>query len=98
MTNGALNGSACARSSVHSMISGSESARRDMSDDDERIETDTEIMIATAVELEIEITIVIAHQHIALTVVFLPAAAIRNARSLLHRRIRPLHHQLMRSH
>jgi len=75
MNNGALSGSACAKSSGRSMISGIESARRDMSDGDERIGTAIETTIATGVEPETEIVTVIAHQHIALVGVFLPAAA-----------------------
>lgn len=98
MTNGALNGNACARSSVHLMINVTESVRRDMTGDDERIVTDIETLIAIAVELETEIVTVIAHQHIALTVGFLPAAAIRNVKSLLLRRTRLLRHRSMKSH
>lgn len=51
MTNGGLSGSACAKSSEPSMTSVIESARRGMSDDDEKIVNGIETTIAIAVEL-----------------------------------------------
>jgi hypothetical protein len=98
--NDALSESACAKSSAHLMTSGIESARRDMSDDDERIVTGIETTIATAiaVEREIEIVTVIAHQHIALIVVFLPAAATRSEKSHPPPRTQLLRHLSMKSH
>jgi hypothetical protein len=80
------------------MINVTESVRRDMTGDDERIVTDIETLIAIAVELETEIVTVIAHQHIALTVVFLPAAAIPSVKNLRLQRTRLLRHRSMKSH
>jgi DNA-directed RNA polymerase alpha subunit len=80
------------------MTSGIESARRDMSDDDERIVTGIETTIAIAAEREIEIVTVIAHQHIALIVVFLPAAATRSEKSHPPLRTQLLRHLSMKSH
>ena len=69
-----------------------------MSDDDEKIVTGIETTMAIAVEIQREIVIVIGHQHIALTVAFLPAAATRNEKSRLPPKMQPLPHLLMKSH
>lgn len=89
MNRGAPIVNANAKSNEFSTSSESESEMKDMSDEGEKIGSDTEAGIATAVEPEIESVSMIALRPIALTVAYPLGHGIQNTTSRL-RQMLPL--------
>lgn len=89
MNRGVLIVNANVKSNEFSTSSENESEMKDMSDEGEKIGSDTEAGTATAVEPEIETVSVIALRPIALTVAYPLGPGIQNTTSRL-RRMLPL--------